>query len=97
MAAIFSQVTGEKIRVTEGGATRTITKFEALVRQLVAKGLSGDMRAIREIFTLKRLIEATSDDPMTLETHENDLEMMREIMEMIENANLTTQNGATAE
>jgi hypothetical protein len=45
----FMRVANERIRITQNGRTRTITKFEATMIQLTNKAASGDMRAIREL------------------------------------------------
>ncbi len=47
IATILEEVTREMVRVTENGKVRTMTKLEAIMRQLTTKALSGDLKAIK--------------------------------------------------
>jgi hypothetical protein len=51
----------EGVTVHEGGERKTITKAEAIVKQLVNKGASGDARSIQMLFTALRSIEERLD------------------------------------
>ena len=46
LAAILAKAGRQRIKVTENGRTRYITKFEAIMLQLVNKAVSGDLKAI---------------------------------------------------
>src|SRR4051794_26939196 len=52
LARVAYRILNEKIRVRENGERRTITKLEAMLKQLANKGVSGDLRAIREVLKL---------------------------------------------
>ncbi len=45
-ATIFHEVGRQKVKVTDNGVTREITKFEASAMQLLNKASTGDMRAL---------------------------------------------------
>jgi hypothetical protein len=49
LATILTKVSRERVKVTENGRTRYITKFQATMLQLVNKALSGDLNAAREL------------------------------------------------
>ena len=38
---------GERLAITENGKTKKLTKQQAMIKQLTAKALGGDMRAVR--------------------------------------------------
>ena len=68
VATIFHDVTRELIRVTENGKAREVTKVEAILRQLTAKAMSGDLKAMTEVLKLDRAFalvaeEATPEGP----------------------------------
>ena len=52
LARVARRILNEKIPVRENGERRTITKLEAILKQLANKGISGDLRAIREVLKL---------------------------------------------
>jgi Family of unknown function (DUF5681) len=52
LARLARRVLNEKIAVRENGKRRTISKLEAVLKQLTNKGVSGDLRAIRELLKL---------------------------------------------
>ena len=49
LVTTFMKAGNERIRITQNGRTRTITKFKASMTQLMNKAASGDIRAIREL------------------------------------------------
>jgi len=49
-ATILAKICRERIVAKIDGKTRSVTKFEATMLQLVTKGLNGDLRAIRELW-----------------------------------------------
>lgn len=49
LATILAKTGRQRIKVTENGRTRCITKFEASVLQLVNQAVSGDLKAIHEL------------------------------------------------
>jgi hypothetical protein len=63
----------QRIKVTENGRVRYITKFEAIVVQLSSKALRGDISAIHELRYWMQLLEEslqTTSQPLT--SREND-------------------------
>ena len=49
LATILEKACRQRVRVTENGRARSITKFEATMLQLCNKAVSGDLRAIAEL------------------------------------------------
>jgi len=49
---ILFQVNGERIKVTQNGRGRYITKLEAMVMQLANKAAAGDLKAAKEYLRL---------------------------------------------
>ena len=87
IASILDDVTMEKVRVTESGRIRTISKLEAIMRQLTAKALSGDLKAIKDVVALKQVFESVPDQP-TREgpDMEKNQAIMRRLVERIRSA-----------
>ncbi len=67
----------ERVRVTSNGRTKTITKKEALIKQVVNKALSGEARATREALNLFMLAESRE---------QADLQLPSELSEIDEHA-----------
>jgi Family of unknown function (DUF5681) len=57
LATSFMEIGRERITVTEGGRTRTMTNAEAVVHQLTNKAASGDPRARREYFQVHKMLQ----------------------------------------
>jgi hypothetical protein len=81
-ATIFHEVGRQKIKVTENGVTREITKFEASSTQLLNKAAAGDMRALNTMIPWVRLFqEAVEDsDKPTQFNGEDDQKVMESIL-----------------
>jgi hypothetical protein len=60
-ATTFHEVTQELIHVKENGQNKTVTKLEALFRQLVSKAMSGDFKAMKEILQWNRVFEDAAE------------------------------------
>lgn len=85
VATIFHEVTRELIRVTENGKGRDVTKLEAILRQLTAKAVAGDFKAMSEVLKLDRTFEfmaeeGNSDSPDI----EKDQAVMRRLLERMQ-------------
>jgi hypothetical protein len=52
VATLLEQVLNERVIVTENGKRRTITKLEAMLKQLANKAASGDLRATKLLIPL---------------------------------------------
>ena len=61
LATVFSEVTRELIHVKENGVSKTVTKIEAIMRQMTSKAMSGDLRAMKEILHWHQLFESMSE------------------------------------
>lgn len=57
LANLIFKIGRERIRVTSNGRTRTITKLEAILLQLMNKAVSGEDRAAKEVLHLHNLFE----------------------------------------
>jgi hypothetical protein len=58
VVTVFTKTLREKVVINEHGQRKTVTKFEAAVKQLVNKAASGDQRSIRLLLELARDAEA---------------------------------------
>ena len=73
----------EKVVINENGRRKTITKFEASVKQLVNKAASGDLRAITH---LSGMVSAAADQsaavasPSSEPINERDQEVLTDIL-----------------
>lgn len=83
-ATILNKVCRERIRVTVNGRSRSITKFEATMLQLMNKSASGDLKAIRELLSwliaLPDFEQATAPQPIA---HESDRPVIANILKRI--------------
>jgi hypothetical protein len=59
--ALLRAALNEEVTVTENGTRKTITKAEAMAKQLVNKGAAGDARAIQMLIAVLRSIEERFD------------------------------------
>ncbi|HUZ93738.1 MAG TPA: DUF5681 domain-containing protein [Edaphobacter sp.] len=84
LATILAKAGRQRIRVTENGRSRYITKFEASMLQLMNKAVSGDLKAIRELLCwIKSLENSEQTAPPSAEPHENDKAVMTSLLERI--------------
>jgi|HubBroStandDraft_6_1064221.scaffolds.fasta_scaffold14179_5 hypothetical protein len=63
VATVFTKTLREKVVINEHGQRKTVTKFEAAVKQLVNKAASGDQRSMRLLLELARDAEAKQNLP----------------------------------
>jgi len=69
----------ERIVITENGQTRSITKGEAVAKQLVRKAVSGDVKAIPLVIGLhERAVLGVEEEDVSLE---QDRELLRKALE----------------
>jgi hypothetical protein len=64
-ATIFHEVGRQKIKVTNNGVTREITKFEASVMQLFNQSSTGKIQALNALPTWARTFPEGLDEPET--------------------------------
>jgi hypothetical protein len=81
---LLHKIGRQRVRVTENGGSRYITKFEATMLQLMNKATSGDLKAIRDLLCWIRLLEDSEQtaipSPVLLES---DNAVMASIVERI--------------
>jgi len=58
VATVLIKTLSEKVVINENGQRKTVTKFEAALKQLVNKALGSDIRALRLLLDLARDAEA---------------------------------------
>ena len=82
LATALARTLKEPVVITEQGRKKTITKFEAAVKQLVNKAASGEARAIAHLFALVQVVERHVDayDPLTQPLPEADQHVMARIL-----------------
>jgi hypothetical protein len=83
-ATLLHKIGRQRVRVTENGGSRHISKFEATMLQLTNKAASGDLKAIRELLCWIRSLEDSeqaSARPPVLQ--EGDNAVMASIIERI--------------
>ncbi len=85
LTTIFHDVGRQKIKVTDNGVTREITKFEASAMQLLNKAASGDMRALNTLVPWVRTFQEVVDDTEKLAplATEDDRAVMTSILQRI--------------
>jgi hypothetical protein len=81
-----------KIVVTEGGQQRTISKQQALVKAMMAKGMKGDTAAGKAIFNLALGFEqVTSQERISLAMSDDDDAVMQAFKEKVRRDILTEE------
>lgn len=56
-ALVIARILAEQITITENGQKRTITKFEAAVKQVVHKAIGGDPRAMDQVMRMSQMLD----------------------------------------
>jgi hypothetical protein len=81
---LLRKIGRQRVRVTENGGSRYITKFEATMLQLTNKAASGDLKAIRELLCwIKSLGDSEQTAIPSPVLHESDNAVMASIVERI--------------
>jgi hypothetical protein len=60
LGTLLSQALDEKVSLTEDGRRRRITKRELVIKQLVNKSASADLRAIKQLIEIVERVEGRS-------------------------------------
>jgi Family of unknown function (DUF5681) len=96
VATVFAQTLREKVVVNENGQRKTMTKFEAAIKQFVNKAASGDLRALQLLVTLSREAETREREsqPKSMTLHESDQKVIEGILKRFQAVN---QGGARNE
>jgi hypothetical protein len=89
VATVFARTLREKVVVNENGQRKTMTKFEAAIKQFVNKAASGDHRALQLLVSLSREAETRESQaqPNTLTLSESDQKVMEGIMKRFQAVN----------
>jgi hypothetical protein len=85
LATLLAAALDERVTVKEGGKQRKITKREAMIKQLVNKSAGADLRAMRMLLDLWRVVEgrfdqvepAPGDTPALSETDKDILQELK--------------------
>ena len=82
LATVLARTLQEPVVITAQGRKKTITKFEAAVKQLVNKAASGEGRAIAQLLALVQVVESQVDaqDPATQPLPEVDQQVMARML-----------------
>jgi hypothetical protein len=83
-ATLLHKIGRQRVRVTENGGSRHISKFEATMLQLTNKAASGDLKAIRELLCWIRSLEDSEQTAIPSPVlQEGDNAVMASIVERI--------------
>jgi hypothetical protein len=82
LATALARTLNEPVVITEHGRKKTITKFEAALKQLVNKAASGEARAIAQLLALVQVVERQVDahDPVAQSLPEADQQVMTRML-----------------
>ncbi len=85
LVTLLSKTIGERVAITENGNRRSITKFEASLKQLVNKAASGDLKSIQQLLSLVQIMEghAEAQEPSTAAFNDADRKVLKHIFERI--------------
>jgi len=88
LATLLTEALDEKVQVTEDGKRRRVTKRELVIKQLVNKSASADLRAIKQLTDIvqgvERRSEASSAPPPPPAFTAADEEVVAELKKRIE-------------
>jgi hypothetical protein len=88
--SVIQKASRERVKVTQNGRVRTMTKMEATAVQLSNKAAAGDLRAAREILTWNRLAEeAQTPDQSSEIVDEADRLVMASLLKRIKQSDST--------
>ncbi len=83
LAAALEEALAEKVTIVENGRRRKITKRSAMIKQLVNKAASGDLRASRQLTDLEfRLHPEGVREPSAMEVIHTMLARARKVVEL---------------
>jgi hypothetical protein len=82
ITAILDRAVQEKVVINEGGRRKTVTKFEAAMKQLANKAASGDLRASKLLISVLRMVEEQSPSPAepSKTSKESDEKVLQSVM-----------------
>lgn len=62
LATLLRQAIAERVRITENGQHRSITKLEASIKQLVNRAASADPKATQQVIALTQWLEGNAQE-----------------------------------
>jgi pyruvate/2-oxoglutarate dehydrogenase complex dihydrolipoamide acyltransferase (E2) component len=81
VATALERELNQRVTIKENGETRTITKFEAAIKQLANKAASGDAKAIQFLVTLVNVSNGGAlGDASLAVPHDADLAVMASML-----------------
>ncbi len=87
LATLLAKAGRQRVRITENGRPRHVTKFEATTLQLLNKAASGDLKAIAELLDwIKSFTDTDQTALAAAAPHETDKTVMKSIIERIRNS-----------
>lgn len=87
LTTVLTKASRQRVKITENGRTRHVTKFEATMLQLFNKAASGDLRAIASLLDwIKYFSESDQSTVASTSPHERDASVMKSIVERIRNS-----------
>jgi hypothetical protein len=96
LATVLLKTMRQRIKVAENGQARYVTKFEAVIVQLVNKALRGDVNAIHELRNwIQFLEESIQPGSQAAVAHENDEAVMARALERIRRSEALQPEGGT--
>ena len=94
LATILAKAGRQRVRITENGRSRYITKFEASMLQLMSKAASGDLKAIGELLDWIRSFADSEQNALAPSVpHETDKAVMARIVERIRQSEKPSSDG----
>jgi hypothetical protein len=94
LSTILDKVGRERVRVTENGRSRYITKREATILQLVNKAVAGDLNAARVLLSWSMWLTNSEQTAVPSPvSHERDKLVMDNLVERIRQSEVMPQEG----
>ena len=85
MHTLLLMILREKVTVIEGRKQKTISRLEAILRQLSNKAMSGDLRAMREVLRSSSLIDESENAmPDSLEEKARDKALVNSFLKQVQ-------------
>jgi hypothetical protein len=89
-AGILQRALNEPVAVVEQGERRSISKLEAVVKQLVNKAAGGDLRAVTLVTQLIEQVQSSPEEHRAPEgLHPDDQQVLRDLFQRMKQQTLT--------
>lgn len=86
LASVLERTLREEVIIRESGVSKTVTKLEAAIQQLVKKAVSGDLAALRQLVSLVSLVRETAPDNNPTLQSDSDRQIMNRLLEKMQNS-----------